>query len=222
LVQECARKLDEHAEELARLMVLETGKALRTECRVEASVHSDVYRYFGGLGSELKGETVPFNPDMLVYTTREPVGVVGAIIAWNVPLLLMALKVAPALVAGNAVVCKSAEEAPLAVLRAAQLCNEILPPGVFNLVSGDGPGCGAPLAEHPLVSKVTLTGSVAAGKAVALAAAKKLIADDRLGRRRPRAGRAGRGHLDALYPPGPVLQRGLADAGSPQLARRIP
>jgi acyl-CoA reductase-like NAD-dependent aldehyde dehydrogenase len=175
LVQECARKLDEHAEELARLMVLETGKALRTECRVEASVHSDVYRYFGGLGSELKGETVPFNPDMLVYTTREPVGVVGAIIAWNVPLLLMALKVAPALVAGNAVVCKSAEEAPLAVLRAAQLCNEILPPGVFNLVSGDGPGCGAPLAEHPLVSKVTLTGSVAAGKAVALAAAKKLI-----------------------------------------------
>ncbi len=175
LVQECARRLDEHAEELALLMVLETGKALRTECRMEAGAHADVYRYFGGLASELKGETVPFSPDMLVYTTREPLGVVGAIIAWNVPLLLMALKVAPALVAGNAVVCKSAEEAPLTVLRAAQLMNEILPPGLFNLIHGDGPGCGAPLAEHPQVAKVTLTGSVAAGKSVALAAARKLI-----------------------------------------------
>ena len=175
LVQECARLLDEHAEELARLMVLETGKALRTECRIEAGSHADVYCYYGGLASELKGETVPFSHDMLVYTTREPLGVVAAIIAWNVPLLLMALKVAPALVAGNTVVCKSAEEAPLTVLRAAQLMNQILPPGVFNLIHGDGPSCGAPLAEHPLVAKVTLTGSVGAGKSVALAAARKLI-----------------------------------------------
>ncbi len=175
LMQACARKLQDHAEELAQLLTLETGKAIRTESRVEAAVHADLYNFYGGLGSELKGETIPFHPNMLVFTLRHPVGVVGAIIAWNVPLLLMALKVAPALVAGNAVVVKSAEEAPFAVLRAAQIINSLLPPGVFNLISGDGPGCGAPLAEHPLVNKVTLTGSVAAGKAVAMAAARKLI-----------------------------------------------
>ena len=175
MVQACARKLQDHAEELARLISLETVKAIRTESRVEAAAHADLYQFYGGLGSELKGETIPFHPNMLVFTLRQPVGVVGAIIAWNVPLLLMALKVAPALVAGNAVVVKSAEEAPFGVLRVAQIMNSILPPGLFNLISGDGPGCGAPLAEHPQVAKVTLTGSVAAGKAVAMAAARKLI-----------------------------------------------
>ena len=83
-------------------------------------------------------------------TVREPLGVVGAIIPWNVPMLLMALKVAPALVAGNTVVVKSAEEAPLAVLRVCELMNRMLPPGVFNILSGFGPECGAPLVAHPL------------------------------------------------------------------------
>lgn len=175
LLMQAARILEDHAEELAQLVTLETGKALRTESRVEAAVHADIYTFFGGLGSELKGETIPFNPDMLVMTLRQPIGVVGAIVAWNVPLLLMALKVAPALVAGNTVVVKSAEEAPFACLRAAQLMASVLPPGVMNVISGDGPGCGAPLAEHPQVGKVTLTGSVGAGKSVALAAARKLV-----------------------------------------------
>jgi acyl-CoA reductase-like NAD-dependent aldehyde dehydrogenase len=101
--------------------------------------------------------------------------VVGAIIPWNVPMLLMALKVAPALVAGNAVVVKSAEEAPLAVLRICEIMNRVLPPGVFNMISGFGPDCGAPLVTHPLVRKVTFTGSVETGKIVARAAAEKLI-----------------------------------------------
>lgn len=175
LVMQCARQLEHHAEELALLITLETGKALRTESRVEAAVHADIYTFFGGLGSEIKGETIPFHPDMLVFTLRQPIGVVGAIVAWNVPLLLMALKVAPALVAGNAVVVKTAEEAPFASLRVAQIMNALLPAGVFNVICGDGPNCGAPLAEHPLVGKVTLTGSVAAGKSVAMAAARKLI-----------------------------------------------
>ena len=96
---------------------------------VEANVVADVFEFFGGLGSELKGESVPFAPDVLSVTVREPLGVVGAIIPWNVPMLLMALKVAPALVAGNAVVVKSAEEAPLAVLRICEILNRVLPPG---------------------------------------------------------------------------------------------
>ncbi len=175
LVHECGKLLGDHVEELARLITLETGKAIRTESRVEAGVFADILVFYGGLGSELKGETVPFKPGMLTITQREPIGVVGAIIPWNVPLLLMALKIAPAMVAGNAVVVKSAEEAPLAVLRACQIMNQVLPPGVLNILSGDGPQCGAPLVAHKGIGKVTFTGSVETGKMVYAAASQKLI-----------------------------------------------
>jgi acyl-CoA reductase-like NAD-dependent aldehyde dehydrogenase len=175
MVHQCSALLKAHVEELARLIALETGKALRTESRVEANVVADILEFFGGLGSELKGESVPFAPNVLSVTVREPLGVVGAIIPWNVPMLLMALKIAPAIVAGNAVVVKSAEEAPLAVLRICEILNRVLPPGVFNMVSGFGPECGAPLVSHPLVRKVTFTGSVETGKIVYRAAAEKLI-----------------------------------------------
>jgi acyl-CoA reductase-like NAD-dependent aldehyde dehydrogenase len=174
-VAECGRVLNEHVEELGRLVALETGKALRTESRVEASILADAFVFYGGLGSELKGESVPFNNDMLTVTLREPIGVVGAIIPWNVPMMLMALKIAPALTAGNAVVVKSAEEAPLAVLRTCQIMNQVLPPGVFNILSGMGPECGGPLVAHPKVGKVTFTGSVETGKIVYKTAAEKLI-----------------------------------------------
>jgi acyl-CoA reductase-like NAD-dependent aldehyde dehydrogenase len=156
LITECARLLASHVEELGRLVALETGKALRTESRVEASVVADALQFYGGLGSE-------------------PIGVVGVIIPWNAPMMLMALKIAPALVAGNTVVVKSAEEAPLAVLRVCQLLNQQLPPGVLNIVSGFGPECGAPLVAHPAVGKVTFTGSVETGRIVARMAGEKLI-----------------------------------------------
>lgn len=175
LVAECGRVLMAHTEELGRLVALESGKALRTESRVEASVLADMFVFFGGLASELKGETVPFNPNMMTLTTREAVGVVGAIIPWNVPLLLMAIKVAPALVAGNSVVVKSAEDTPLTVLRVCQIMQEILPKGVLNILSGFGPSCGGPLVEHKDVKKVSFTGSVETGRTVYKAAAEKLI-----------------------------------------------
>ena len=175
LVAQCAAVLRDHTEELARLIALESGKALRTESRVEAQVVADIFEFYGGLGGELKGETVPFAPNVLSVTVREPLGVVGAIIPWNVPMLLMALKVAPALVAGNTVVVKSAEEAPLAVLRVCELMSRLLPAGCFNIISGYGPDCGAPLVAHPLVRKVTFTGSVEVGRLVSKAAAEKLI-----------------------------------------------
>jgi len=175
LVAQCAALIKTHVEEIARLIALETGKALRTESRVEAANVADILEFFGGLGSEIKGESVPFAPNVLSVTVREPLGVVGAIIPWNVPLLLIALKIAPALVAGNTVVVKSAEEAPLAVLRVCELMNRVLPPGCFNMLSGFGPECGAPLVIHPDVKKVTFTGSVPVGRIVAKAAAEKLI-----------------------------------------------
>ncbi|MBS0271748.1 MAG: aldehyde dehydrogenase family protein [Proteobacteria bacterium] len=175
LVSKCGDLLDEYADELARLMTLETGKALRTESQVEAKIFANTFRFYGGLGLELKGETIPFSDSMLTLTIREPLGVVGAIIAWNVPLLLMSLKVAPALVAGNTIVVKSAEEAPFAVLRAAEIMNTILPPGVLNMISGDGPTTGEALVRHPQISKVTFTGSVETGKTIYKNSSEKLI-----------------------------------------------
>ncbi len=175
LVSKCADLLEEHADELARLMTLETGKALRTESQVETKIFANCFRFYGGLGLELKGETVPYSDTMLTLTIREPLGVVGAIIAWNVPLLLMSLKVAPALVAGNTVVIKSAEEAPYTVLRAAELMNTILPPGVLNMISGDGPTTGEALVKHPGIDKVTFTGSVETGKTIYKNISQKLI-----------------------------------------------
>lgn len=172
---EAATVLAAHAEELAQLLALETGKALRTESRVETANVADVLRFYAGLGGELKGQTIPFRHDMLTMTLREALGVVAAIIPWNVPLMLMAHKVAPALLAGNTVVVKSAEEAPLTVLRAAQLLGNCLPAGVLNVLSGFGPECGAPLVQHPLVKKVTFTGSVETGRRIYGMAAEKLM-----------------------------------------------
>ena len=162
-------------EEIARLLALENGNALRTQARPEARNTADIFRYFGGLAGELKGETIPFGEHVLSYTRREPIGVVGAIIPWNAPILLGALKIAPALCAGNTLVMKAAEDAPLAVLLMAEICQEFLPKGVLNVLTGFGPECGAPLANHPLVRKLSFTGSTEVGKSVMRAAADRIV-----------------------------------------------
>lgn len=175
LIAACGVALAAHTEELARLVALETGKAIRTESRVEAGVLADCFTFYGGLAPELKGEQVPFSPSVMCVTQREPIGIVAAIIPWNAPMMLMAFKIAPALVAGNAVIVKSAEEAPFAVLRICQILNSILPPGLFNILSGFGPECGAPLVAHARVGKITFTGSVETGRIVYRTAAERLI-----------------------------------------------
>ena len=129
LLARIADALEARVEELARTIALETGNALRTQARPEAKTTVDIIRYFGGLGGELKGETIPLGEHVLSYTRREPLGVVGAIIPWNAPVLLAALKIGPALCAGNTLVLKSAEDAPLGVLMLAEICQEFLPPG---------------------------------------------------------------------------------------------
>jgi acyl-CoA reductase-like NAD-dependent aldehyde dehydrogenase len=108
LLLRIADKMEAEAEAMARLIALETGNALRTQARGEARLAADIFRYFGGLASELKGETIPLGEHVLSYTRREPLGVVGAIIPWNAPVLLGALKIAPALCAGNTLVLKAA------------------------------------------------------------------------------------------------------------------
>lgn len=175
LVAEAGRRLAVQAEPIARLLARETGKALRTECRGELAVAADLLEFYGGLGSELKGETIPFDPKTLSVTTLEPLGVVAAILPWNVPLVLMMLKIAPALVAGNTVVVKAAEEAPFATLAAAAILDQVLPSGVVNVVVGDGLECGAPLTNHPKVAKITFTGSEEVGETVYGAGADRII-----------------------------------------------
>ncbi|WP_315831301.1 aldehyde dehydrogenase family protein [Bradyrhizobium prioriisuperbiae] len=175
LVAEAARRIAAASEIIANVLALESGKALRTECRGEIATAVDILTLYAGLASELKGETLPFHPSVLSFTTREPLGVVAAILPWNVPLVLMMLKIAPALVAGNTVVVKASEEAPFATIEAARLMADVLPAGVLNVICGTGRDCGMPLVEHPRVAKVTFTGSQAVGEAIYQAAARKII-----------------------------------------------
>ena len=175
LLLRIADALEARGEELARTIALETGNALRTQARPEALLSADIFRYFGGLAGELKGETIPLGDDVLSYTRREPLGVVGAIIPWNAPVLLGALKIAPALCAGNTLVLKAAEDAPLGVLLMAEVCQEFLPPGVLNVLTGLGEECGAALAQHPAIRKLSFTGSTEVGKLVMHAAADRIV-----------------------------------------------
>jgi len=175
LIARIADALEARVEELARTVALETGNAIRTQARPEAKITVDILRYFGGLGGELKGETIPLGEHVLSYTRREPLGVVGAIIPWNAPVLLAALKIGPALCAGNTLVLKAAEDAPLGVLLIAEVCQQFLPPGVLNVLTGFGEECGAPLANHPTVRKLSFTGSTEVGKLVMRAAADRIV-----------------------------------------------
>ncbi len=170
-----AEAVQARAEEIARTIALETGNALRTQARGEASITADIFRYFGGLASELKGETLPLGEHVLSYTRREPLGVVGAIIPWNAPVMLGALKIAPALCAGNTVVMKATEDAPLGVLLMAEICQQFLPPGVLNVLTGYGEECGGPLVNHPGIAKLSFTGSTEVGKIVMRAAAERIV-----------------------------------------------
>jgi betaine-aldehyde dehydrogenase len=175
LLLRIAEALEARIEEMGRIIALETGNALRTQARPEATLTADIFRYFGGLAGELKGETIPLGEHVLSYTRREPLGVVGAIIPWNAPVLLGALKIAPALCAGNTLVLKAAEDAPLGVLLMAEICQEFLPPGVLNVLTGTGEECGGPLAVHPGVDKLSFTGSTEVGKIIMRAAAERIV-----------------------------------------------
>jgi len=170
-----ADDLDAAIDELARLSASETGNAIRTQARPEAKTTADLFRYFGGLGGELKGETLPLGESMFSYTRREPLGVVAAIVPWNVPLLISAWKVAPALLAGNTVVLKPSANAPIAALALARICQKHLPPGVLNIVTGTGDEVGTPLAVHPLVAKISFTGHTETGKSILRSAADRIL-----------------------------------------------
>jgi acyl-CoA reductase-like NAD-dependent aldehyde dehydrogenase len=162
------------ADEFARLESLDVGKPLMFTSAVDVPTVVDTFEYYASLAAGIEGAHRTTAMPSLAYTRREPVGVVGAITPFNFPAILSATKIAPALVAGNTVVHKPADETPLSALRFAELLAEAgVPEGVYNLVTGDG-AAGAALVEHPAVDKIAFTGSSVTGRRVAEAAAATL------------------------------------------------
>lgn len=169
-----AEVIEDASEELAILTAADTGNALRTQARPESRTLASLFRYFAGLAGEFKGQVLPAGDDQLQYTRREPLGVVAAVLPWNSPLMIAGMKVPAALAAGNTVILKPAEDAPLTVLRLAQIAAEHLPTGVLNVVTGPGEEAGDYLIRHSGVDKVSFTGSTAVGRHVATIAGSRL------------------------------------------------
>lgn len=168
-LREIATILRAHREELALIDAADSGNPVAAMVKDVDNAASQL-DFFAGLVTEMKGDTIPMGPNVQNFTVREPFGVVGRIIAFNHPLMFCGAKMAAPLAAGNTVVIKPAEQAPLSVIRFVELAGHVLPPGVFNVVHG-GMEAGAELASHPKVAKVGLIGSVPTGRAVMRAAA---------------------------------------------------
>ncbi len=164
-----------NAEELGRLETLDNGKPITESRYVDVDMVARCFHYFSGWASKLTGDTTSVNPNTFTYTLREPVGVVGAIIPWNFPMIMVGWKAAPALAAGNTIVIKPAELTPLTAIRIGELALEAgIPAGVLNIVPGKGRIAGEALVKHPGVDKISFTGSTEVGKHLMRTAADSL------------------------------------------------
>ncbi len=175
ILYKIAQSIAERANELALLEVRDNGKALST-AKGELSAIVDCFEFYAGAATKNYGDTLPAPmPGYVAYTVREAVGVVGAIVPWNFPLLLASWKVAPALAAGCAVVLKPAPSTPLTALELGKIALEAgLPEGVFGVLTGEGTQLGQAMVEHPGIDKIAFTGSTATGRHVAETAARTL------------------------------------------------
>lgn len=159
----CLRKLAdllaENSEVLGRTESIDTGKML-TETRWQAKYIAEFFQFYAGCADKITGETLPIDkPDLFVFTKREPLGVIAAVVPWNSQLFLAAVKIGPALAAGNTVVLKTSEHASAAMLEFGALFEKAgFPPGVLNIVCGHGAPCGKALTSHPLVARISFTG----------------------------------------------------------------
>ena len=151
--------ISKHANVLGELETRDSGK-LAVETRAQSKYVADYYYYYAGLADKIQGEVLPIDkPNMRVFTTREPIGVVVAIVPWNAQLFLSATKIAPALAAGNTVVVKASEQAPAALFKLAELVDKAgFPPGVINILTGFGEPCGRVITSHTKVARVAFTG----------------------------------------------------------------
>ncbi|MGF1507048.1 MAG: aldehyde dehydrogenase family protein, partial [Anaerolineae bacterium] len=173
LLWRLAELIDQHADELAELETLDNGKPLKISRRVDIPQAAKHLKYYAGWANKIEGSTIPVSfPNNLVYTVREPVGVVGAIIPWNFPLLMATWKLAPALAAGYTVILKPAEQTPLTDLRMGELIAEAgFPPGVIDILTGFGVPAGSAITAHMGIDKVAFSGSTAVGRRIMEAAA---------------------------------------------------
>ena len=171
-----AELIESQAQEIAELESLDSGKPVEHIKFVDIGLAVNALRYNAGWATKLGGETLPVNAaDMHVYTRREPIGVVAAIVPWNFPLCQACFKIAPALAAGCTIVLKPAEQTPLSALILGKLALEAgIPEGVLNVVQGEGETTGEALVTHPGVSKIAFTGSETVGKHIARSAASSL------------------------------------------------
>lgn len=182
LMHRLADLIEEHADDIAELEALESGRKLADVRLFDAEFPAHILRYMAGWPTKITGETIsisaPYMPaemDFLCYTTREPIGVVAAITPWNVPLGIATWKIAPAIAAGCTVVLKPAEQTPLTALLLGELAIEAgFPPGVINVVTGTGQEVGDSLVRHPGVDKVTFTGSTTTGRRIGEVAGRDL------------------------------------------------
>jgi aldehyde dehydrogenase (NAD+) len=173
LIHRLADLIEKHADELATLESLDNGKPVAIAKAVDVAATVGCFRYFAGWADKVHGKTIPIDGDFFCYTRHEPVGVVGQIIPWNFPMLMLAWKLAPALATGNTVIMKPAEQTPLSALRIGELIVEAgFPEGVVNMLPGYGPTAGAAIANHMDVDKVAFTGSTEVGHLIMEAAAK--------------------------------------------------
>ncbi|WP_234729449.1 aldehyde dehydrogenase family protein [Acidocella facilis] len=172
IVRQAATVMRAHRHELALIDAADCGNPVR-ELVKDVDLAVAVMEYYAGLATEIKGETMPMGDGVLNYTLREPLGVIARISAFNHPLLFAGMKLAAPLVAGNAVIIKSPDQAPLSSLRLAELLGPLFPPGVFTVLSG-GRSCGEALVSHPLVAKIGLIGSAPTGRAILHGAADQM------------------------------------------------
>jgi len=170
-----ADRIETDADRWATLLATENGRPIR-EARIgDVPIAAGTFRYFAGLARGLQGETIPVEDrDSHVYTVREPLGVIAALIPWNSPLITLANKLAPALATGNAVVLKPSELASASVLEFARATADLIPPGVLNVVTGFGSEAGTALVSHPRVAKISFTGGPQTAERIMGAAARNL------------------------------------------------
>jgi len=159
--------LVEKSRELGAVEAADTGK-LYKETRWQAKYIAEFFYFYAGCADKVSGETLPIDkPDLFVFSNREPLGVVAAVVPWNSQLFLSAVKIGPALAAGNTVVLKASEHASAAILEFGRLAEQAgIPPGVLNIVTGHGEPCGRALTSHPLVARISFTGGPAAARRV--------------------------------------------------------
>ncbi|MDB5730045.1 MAG: aldehyde dehydrogenase [Noviherbaspirillum sp.] len=172
-VAKIGQALRERADELLKLEVIDTGNTI-TKMKGDVGAAAHAMEFFAGLATEIKGESIPASADNLHITVREPYGVVGRIVPFNHPIKFAAHAIAAPLMAGNSVVLKPPEQSPLSAAVFGEICRDILPPGVVNIVTGAGM-TGDALVRHPLVKRIAFTGSVPTGMAILRAAAETAV-----------------------------------------------